>query len=46
MEAVLLAGTRRTLAASWGFDPVVLDQLFATGPTLAELEGWQARPRS
>jgi hypothetical protein len=45
MEAALLAGTRRTPATSWGFDRVVLDQLFAAGPTLAELEGWQNRRR-
>jgi hypothetical protein len=36
MEAALLAGTRRTPATSWGFDLVVLDQLFAAEPTLAE----------
>jgi hypothetical protein len=38
MEEAILAGTRRTPAASWGFDPVVLDQLFATEPAQADLE--------
>jgi hypothetical protein len=46
MEEALVAGNRRTPAASLGFDPVVLDQLFAAGPTLAELERWHRRPHS
>jgi hypothetical protein len=45
MEEAILAGTRRTPAAHWGFDPVILDQLFAAEPAPAELERWYRRAR-